>query len=331
MSDFSGRKTVVVGAIQGFRGDSEQDGLTATLVVMRTELGIVTVLLAAAGLAWWLTIDRMVGMNAGPGSALGGLGWFTGVWAVMMAAMMLPSLAPTAAVYAALVRREPSRVLLFAGGYLLVWSAAGVLAYGLFELGKSLFASALEWHSGGRWLAAAVLLLAALYQLTPFKRAFLTRCRSPLCFLRASWLDSRIGAFVMGLRSGGWCLGCSWALMAALFALGVMSLTWMALIAGLVALEKVGPWGRAAKVVTAGFLVVLAVALLTVPLEVPGFVIPGSPSSMHAAQFRPCNRTQCEPPAARAVRWAIHGPAVRASGAPSSGASVGRRPGAGTA
>jgi predicted metal-binding membrane protein len=72
--------------------------------------------------------------------------------------MMLPSLAPTAAVYTALVRREPSRVLLFAGGYLLVWSAAGVLAYGLFELGQSLFASALEWHSGGRWLAAAVLL-----------------------------------------------------------------------------------------------------------------------------------------------------------------------------
>jgi predicted metal-binding membrane protein len=248
---------------------------------MRTELGIVAVLLAAAGLAWWSTADRMAGMDAGPGTDLGALGWFTGVWAVMMAAMMLPSLAPTAAVYAALVRRERSRVVLFAGGYLLVWSAAGVVAYGLFELGRSLFAGALAWQGGGRWLAAGVLLLAALYQLTPFKHAFLTRCRSPLRFLSASWQDSRFGAFVMGLRSGGWCLGCSWALMAALFALGVMSLTWMALIAGLVALEKVGPWGRAAKVATAGFLVVLAVAILTVPHEVPGFVVPGPPGSMH--------------------------------------------------
>ena len=213
----------------------------------------------------------------------------------MMAAMMLPSLAPTAAVYTVLVHRERSRVLLFAGGYLLVWSAAGVLAYGLFEVGKSLFGNALEWNSGGRWLAAGVMLLAALYQLTPFKRAFLTRCRSPLRFLRATWRGP-VGAFVMGLRSGGWCLGCSWALMAALFALGVMSLTWMVLIAGLVALEKVGPWGRAASVATAGFLVVLAVTILAVPHEVPGLVVPGSPGAMHSMkaigleQIDPTNR-----------------------------------------
>jgi predicted metal-binding membrane protein len=243
---------------------------------------LVAGMLAAAGVAWWLTADRMAGMDAGPGTDLGALGWFTGVWAVMMAAMMLPSLAPTAAVYAALVRRERSRVVLFAGGYLLVWSAAGVLAYVLFELGKSLFAGPLAWHSGGRWLAAGVLALAALYQLTPFKGAFLLRCRSPLRFLSATWRDSLSGAFSMGVRSGGWCVGCSWALMAALFALGVMSLTWMALIAGLVALEKVGPWGRAAKVATAGVLVVLAVAILAVPHEVPGFVVPGSHGSMHA-------------------------------------------------
>jgi predicted metal-binding membrane protein len=281
MGDFSARKTVVADAVQGFRGDSEQDELTDSFMVMRTELGIVAVLLVAAAVAWWSTTVRMAGMDAGPGSALGALGWFTGVWVVMMAAMMLPSFAPTAAVYTALVRREPSRVLLFAAGYLLVWSVAGVLAYGLFELGKSLFSSALAWPSGGRWLAAAVLLLAALYQLTPFKRAFLTRCRSPLRFLHASWREDRFGAFAMGLRNGGWCLGCSWALMAALFALGVMSLTWMGLIAVLVAFEKVGPWRRGARLATAGVLVVLAVVILTVPHDLPGFVVPGSPGSMH--------------------------------------------------
>lgn len=267
--------------IQGFRGDSEQGELTNPLVAMRAELGTVAALLGAAGLAWWLTADRMTGMDAGPGTALGSVGWFTGIWTTMMAAMMLPSLAPTTAVFAALVRRELSRVLLFASGYLLVWSITGIGAYGLFELGKSLFAGSLAWHSGGRPLAAGVLALAALYQLTPLKHAFLLRCRSHVRSLDTPWQRTRRGAFAMGLRNGGWCLGCSWALMAALFALGVMSLTWMVLIAVLVALEKIGPWGRAAKLATAGFLVVLAVAILTVPHELPGFVVPGSPSSTH--------------------------------------------------
>jgi predicted metal-binding membrane protein len=249
------------------------------LMAMRTQLGIVAALLAAAALAWWSTADRMAGMDAGPGTALGSLGWFTGVWVTMMAAMMLPSLAPAAAVFAASVRRELSRILLFAGGYLLVWSVAGIGAYGLFELGKSLFAGSLAWHDGGRWLAAGVLALAALYQLTPPKRAFLARCRGAERFQGAAPQGTRTRALAIGLRNGGWCLGCTWALMAALFALGVMSLTWMALIAGLVALEKVGPWRRGARLATAGVLVVLAAALLVAPHEVPGFVVPSSPAS----------------------------------------------------
>jgi predicted metal-binding membrane protein len=277
MSNSSGAVGAVMSATGGVGGVARYSPLTA----MRTELRMVAALLAAAGLAWWSTADRMAGMDAGPGTALGSVGWFTGVWATMMAAMMLPSLAPTAAVFAALVRRELSRVLLFAGGYLLVWSVAGIGAYGLFELGKSLFAGSLAWHNGGRWLSAGVLALAALYQLTPLKRAFLLRCRSPLRFLDTSWRNTRPGALVMGLRNGGWCLGCSWALMAALFALGVMSLTWMGLIAVLVALEKVGPWGRGARLATAGVLVVLAAAILALPHEVPGFVVPGSPASLH--------------------------------------------------
>jgi predicted metal-binding membrane protein len=266
----------------GFSGAGASRVGFSPFSAMRTELGIVAALLAAAGVAWWSTADRMAGMDAGPGTGLGSVGWFTGVWATMMAAMMLPSLAPSAAVFAASVRREFSRVLLFAGGYLLVWGAVGIGAYGLFELGKSLFGGSLAWHSGGRPFAAGVLALAALYQLTPLKRAFLLRCRSPLRLLDSSWQNTRPGALAIGVRGGGWCLGCTWALMAALFALGVMSLTWMALIAVLVALEKVGPWRRGARLATAGVLVILAVAILTVPNEVPGFVVPGAPSgSMH--------------------------------------------------
>jgi predicted metal-binding membrane protein len=249
------------------------------LTAMRAQLGIVAALLAAAAVAWLSTADRMAGMDAGPGTALGSAGWFTGVWATMMAAMMLPSLAPTAAVFAALVGRELNRVLLFTGGYLLVWGAAGIGAFGLFELGRSLLGGSLAWHGGGRWLAAGVLTLAALYQLTPLKRALLLNCRSPLRLLDTSRRSTRRGALVMGLRNGGWCLGCSWALMAALFALGVMSLTWMALIAVLVALEKVGPSARGARLATAAVLAVLAAAILAVPHEVPGFVVPASPAS----------------------------------------------------
>lgn len=251
------------------------------LAAVGTERRVLAALLGAAAVAWWYSADRMAGMDAGPGTALGSVGWFTGVWATMMAAMMLPSLAPAAAVFAALVRREVSRVLLFTGGYLLVWSVAGIGAYGLFELGKSLFAASLAWHSGGRWLAATALAIAALYQVTPLKRAFLSRCRSPIRFLDSSSQNTRTGALVTGLRSGLWCLGSSWALMAALFALGVMSLVWMGLIALLVALEKAGPSERRARFAAAGVLFALAAAILAVPHEVPGFVVPGSPASLH--------------------------------------------------
>jgi len=252
------------------------------LTAMRTELGIVAALLAAAGLAWWSTAERMTGMDAGPGTALGSLGWFTGAWATMMAAMMLPSLAPAAAIFAASVRCELSRVLLFAAGYLLVWGVAGIGAYGLFELGNDLFAGSLAWSGGGRWLAAGVLTLAALYELTPPKRVFLSRCRGAVRFQDSSSRSTWPGAFAIGLRNGGWCLGCTWALMATLFALGVMSLAWMGLIAVLVALEKIGPSARYTRLASAAILVVLAVAILTVPHDVPGFVVPSSPAAPHA-------------------------------------------------
>ena len=253
----------------------------APLTAMRAELGMVAALAAAAGAAWWSTAERMSGMDAGPGTALGSLGWFTGVWATMMAAMMLPSLAPAAAVFTAGVRRELSRVVLFAGGYLLVWSAAGVAAYAVFELGRTVFGGSLVWHTGGRWLAAGVLAVAAAYQVTPFKRACLSRCRSPRQSLRSTWEASRPGALAVGMRSGGWCVGCTWALMAALFALGVMSLVWMGLVAVLVAAEKLGPSPRGARLATATVLIALAAVILTAPHELPGFVVPGSPTSPH--------------------------------------------------
>jgi predicted metal-binding membrane protein len=253
------------------------------MIASRPRLSAVVALLVAAGLAWWSTAVRMAGMDAGPGTSVGELGWFVGVWTVMMAAMMLPSLAPTAGVYATLAaRRDPSPWLLFTAGYLLVWVAAGAAAYALFAFGKAVFAGSLSWHTGGQWVAAGVLTLAALYQLTPAKSASLRRCRSRQQWLREPWGGGSAGALAKGVRNGVWCVGSSWALMASLFALGVMSLTWMGLIAALVALEKLTPWRRAATITAASVLIALAVGVAVGPGAVPGLVTPDSSGGSHA-------------------------------------------------
>src|SRR5829696_3474662 len=211
---------------------------------MRARVGLVALLLALSAAAWWSTGDRMAGMDAGPGTDLGALAWFLGLWIVMMAAMMFPSVAPTVALYARMTRRRAAAApLLFTGGYVATWAAAGLLAYGLVELGGTLLGDELAWDAAGRWIAGGTLLAAAAYQLSPLKYACLTRCRSPLGFLTSSWRDGLWGAVDMGARHGAWCVGCCWALMASLFAVGVMSLAWMALVAALIAVEKLLPWG----------------------------------------------------------------------------------------
>ena len=249
---------------------------TAVLPAARSRLGLIGLLLVLAVLSWWYTAHRMAGMDAGPGTDLGGFGWFVGVWVVMMAAMMFPSLAPTVSLYSQMTRRRGLALpLIFTSGYLVVWAAAGVAAYGLFVLGRELFGDDLSWSNGGKWLAVGVLVLAAVYELTPFKDVCLSKCRSPLGFLLGSWRDGKGGAFSMGARHGAWCVGCCWALMAALFALGVMSVAWMAFIAALIALEKTLPW-RGVPWATAAILLVLAIGVAASPEDVPGLVVPGS-------------------------------------------------------
>jgi predicted metal-binding membrane protein len=257
---------------------------------VRARLGVVALLFALAGLAWWSTADRMADMDAGPGTDLGTFGWFVGIWVVMMAAMMFPSVSPTVALYARMKRgRDAVAPLLFAAGYLAVWSAAGVAAYGVFRAGRAVLGDQLAWDQGGRWLAGGVLLMAAAYELTPLKDACLAKCRSPLGYLMGSWRDGRAGALRMGAGHGAWCLGCCWALMAALFALGVMSLVWMAAVGGVIALEKTLPYKRVAVWGVAAFLVALAVGVVAFPHDVPGLTVPdgsGAMKSMDSMQMR---------------------------------------------
>lgn len=257
------------------RGD-----LAAAIAAMRTRLGLVALLFGLAGLAWLATANQMAGMDAGPGTDLGTFGWFLGVWILMMAAMMFPSVAPTVALYAQMTsQRDLSRPLLFTSGYLLVWGAVGAVAYGLFELGRSLFGVDLAWHAGGRWLVGGILVLAGIYELTPLKDVCLAKCRSPLGFLLGSWRDGSRGALEMGARHAAWCVGCCWALMATLFALGVMSVGWMAFVGALIAVEKLAPWKSAANRAIAVTLVVLGLAVVIVPEQVPGLTVPTSASS----------------------------------------------------
>jgi predicted metal-binding membrane protein len=258
------------------RRTRSRDELGVAFAAVRARLGLVALLCGLAVLAWWSTAHRMAGMDMGPGTGLGTLGWFLGVWVVMMAAMMFPSVAPTVALYGRMTRsRRLARPLLFTGSYLLVWGAAGAVAYGIFRVGAAVFGTGLAWDSGGRWFAAAVVAVAAVYELTPLKDVCLQKCRSPLGFLIGSWRDGYDGAVKMGARHAAWCLGCCWALMAALFALGVMSLVWMALVAALIALEKTLPWRRVATWSTAVLLLVLAVGVAATPKSVPALVVPG--------------------------------------------------------
>jgi predicted metal-binding membrane protein len=254
-------------------------GLRPALAAARTQLGLVAVLFALAAVGWWWTVEQMRGMDEGPWTGLGTFGWFVGVWVVMMAAMMFPSVAPTVALYSRMTRGARLLPLAFTAGYVVTWAGAGVVAFVVGLVASHVAGDALAWEHAGRAVAGATLILAAAYEVTPLKNACLGKCRSPLGFLLGSWRDGRRGALRMGATHGAWCVGCCWALMASLFALGVMSVTWMAVVAGLIAVEKILPWRRPATYGTALVLLALGVVVLVAPDALPGLTVPGGPSA----------------------------------------------------
>jgi predicted metal-binding membrane protein len=249
-------------------------GLAPAFAAARARLGLVVLLFGLAAVGWWWVIGRMQGMDAGPWTALGSFGFFIGVWLVMMGAMMFPSVAPTVALYARMAGQRRFAPLLFAGGYLVTWAAGGLIVFAVAVAGGRFAGGALAWDRAGRWVAGATLLAAAVYELTPFKSVCLSKCRSPLGFLLTSWRNGPTGALRMGAAHGAWCVGCCWALMAALLALGIMSVAWMAFVAGLIAVEKILPWRRVATWGTAGLLLGLGVLMLAAPSAIPGLTIP---------------------------------------------------------
>lgn len=245
------------------------------------EVRLTAVVLAAAAATWVLTANRMAGMDAGPGTELGSVGWFAVSWLLMMAAMMLPAAAPMVVAYGRRAARADATGA-FAGAYLLTWLAAGLVGYAAIEAVRTLDLRFLGWGSDGRYAAGGVIAFAGLYQLTAAKKGCLRRCRERRSFMHEHWRPGRVGALRMGLAHGGYCIGCTWALMATLFALGVMSLIWMAVIAALIAAERL--LDRRARLVVAVVLLSLGAGVALAPGNVPALTVPGS-QPMHAMQM----------------------------------------------
>ena len=238
----------------------------------RAQAALLAAVLTAAVAGWWITAERMAGMDEMGSLDLGGLGFYATVWVVMMAAMMFPSVWPLVLVYdrVARARGRAAWTLLLVAGYLATWTVLGLAAYALVVAGRELTGGALAWDEAGRPLAAGTLIAAAVYQFTPYKDACLRRCRGPLMFVMERWRATPGRALRMGAEHGAWCVGCCWALMAALFALGVMNVGWMAFVAALIAGEKLLPWPRVANAAAAVLLLGIGAALLVEPSLVPG-------------------------------------------------------------
>jgi predicted metal-binding membrane protein len=214
-------------------------------------------------LAWAYVIylaSRVSAMSNMPGMAMTmpavaawGIAEFAAMlvmWAVMMAAMMLPSVMPVISLYARVGTKRAAQnqsrqpTWPFVTGYLLAWAGFSVLAtlanWGLHSGG---YLTSMMGSAAPR-LGGIVLIAAGVYQWTPLKNACLSHCRSPLAFLADHWREGRTGALTMGLEHGAYCVGCCWFLMALLFVLGVMNVAWIAVLTVFILVEKMVPFGK---------------------------------------------------------------------------------------
>jgi predicted metal-binding membrane protein len=173
---------------------------------------------------------------------------FVGGWTVMSIAMMLPSSLPLVTLFRTVTRRRPRpgrAVALLGTGYLALWALFGLAVF-VADTGLHRMMEATGLFGAyERWLVAATLVLAGLFQFAPLKYACLSQCRSPVGFLASHWHggDPRWGAFALGLRHGLFCIGCCWALMLLMFAVGGVNLGWMLVLAALMFAEKAVSWG----------------------------------------------------------------------------------------
>ena len=258
---------------------------TALEALLRRDRGIVVASLAGVTVLAWsylFVLARTMASMGNPG------GWHTfmmlmpmgrwglleyalgfAMWALMMVGMMVPSAAPMIMLYARVARRTPSDrtplacTTAFAAGYLLMWAAFSLIAAAVQGVLVNLALVTETMTSASTVLAGAVFIAAGFYQWMPLKRACLTHCRSPIWFLSRHWRPGSSGALRMGMEHGAYCVGCCWALMTVLFAVGIMNLAWVAAIAAFVLTEKTAPFGTWGQRVAGVLLITLGVLTLT--------------------------------------------------------------------
>jgi predicted metal-binding membrane protein len=250
---------------------SKPTAVEAALASPRASLVFVLIVIPAICWAWVVAMARdMYGSMSGPSAWMMTVQWdaprivlLWAMWAAMMAGMMLPSVTPLLLLYARAMRnregltRPGLRIYAMAGGYLVVWAGFSAAATALQRVLASTSLLTMMMEPSGDLLASGLLILAGVYQLTPFKDACLDACRSPLGLLQARWREGVAGAFRMGVSHGLYCLGCCWAMMLLLFAGGVMNLSVILALTVWVAIEKLAPFGRQSARVTAALLFVL--------------------------------------------------------------------------
>jgi len=189
---------------------------------------------------------------------LGDLGMAIVMWSVMMVAMMVPSAVPMTLIFARIqkhrrsIGQKATPVALFVAGYVVVWTAWSVGAAVLQWALQSLLVMNHELVLQSGSLAGVFLIVAGIYQLTPWKGRCLVHCQSPMGFFMTKWREGWAGALGMGIRHGAYCVGCCWALMGLLFVVGVMNVLWVAGLTAYVVLEKIVPWIGASRAVGAG-------------------------------------------------------------------------------
>jgi predicted metal-binding membrane protein len=241
----------------------------------RAATAILCAAVLAASWGWIAPMARdMYGPMTGPSAWMMSTEWEPWrvlllwlMWAVMMAAMMLPSALPLLSFYDRALQRSAVRihptlyVASMAAGYVAVWGLFSVGATALQRVLTQLLVMDLMMEMTTQ-AAALTLVVAGLYQFTPLKLACLQQCRSPLSFIMQRWRRGLAGAFRMGAEHGAYCLGCCWALMLLLFAGGVMNLWVIVGLTLLVLAEKMFPFGRQVSWVVGAALVVSGAALL---------------------------------------------------------------------
>ena len=236
---------------------------------------VLVILLPAVSWIWIVAMARdMYGPMTGASAWMMTATWdarhlalLWAMWAVMMAAMMLPSASPTLLTYGAAARRSADsasasrQIYAFAAGYLIVWTVFSLGATALQRVLAAVLVLSPMMEMTAPAASATLLMIAGAYQLTPMKHACLRTCQSPLGFLMSRWRGGVTGALRMGIQHGALCVGCCWALMLLLFAGGVMNLTVIATLTTLVALEKLAPFGVQSARVTGVLLVAAAMWL----------------------------------------------------------------------